>query len=428
MHVTAQPDPQGLDPKTAAQIRLVLLVDDSRLQRRILRASLERWGHEVAECGSGEEALEICRDRPVDLIISDWMMPGMNGPEFCRAFRALPREGYAYFILLTSKSETDEMIHGLDVGADEFLTKPVNASELRARIASGERILRMEHQLRDKNRQLTDALAELHRFYDALDRDLVEARKLQQSLVPERHRRFGASEVSLLLRPCGHVGGDLVGFFPAGPGEVGLFAADVSGHGISSAMLTARLAGLLGSRASDQNIALQSCPGGGYRARPPEAVAAHLNRLFLEDIETEHYFTLLLAFISLDTGRMRFVQAGHPHPVLQRAGGGLEQIGGGGLPLGLIPDAAFDPCEVLLSPGDRVLLFSDGVTECPAPDGTLLGEEGLLRLIGDNAIIKGPTFLDAIQSGLTDFSGGAEFPDDVSAALFEFGLGPSVPG
>ncbi|MCE8472130.1 response regulator, partial [Rhodovulum sulfidophilum] len=175
------------------------------------------------ECGSGEEALEICCAQPVDLIISDWMMPGMDGPEFCRAFRALPRESYGYFILLTSKSETVEMIHGLDVGADEFLTKPVNSSELRARIASGERILRMEHQLRDKNRQLTDALAELRTLYDALDRDLAEARKLQQSLVPERHRRFGASEVSLLLRPCGHVGGDLVGFFPAGPGEVGLF-------------------------------------------------------------------------------------------------------------------------------------------------------------------------------------------------------------
>ncbi|WP_407072153.1 PP2C family protein-serine/threonine phosphatase [Rhodovulum strictum] len=408
-------------PDPPSRVRLVLLVDDSRLQRRILRASLERWGYAVEECGSAEEALGICGDRPVDLIISDWMMPGMNGPEFCRAFRALPRDSYGYFILLTSKSETGEMVHGLDVGADEFLTKPVNANELRARIASGERILRMEHQLRERNRLLSSTLAELRGLYDAIDRDLVEARKLQQSLVRERSRRFGDSAVSLLLRPCGHVGGDLVGFFPAGEGQVGLYSVDVSGHGISSAMITARLAGLLSSTSAEQNLALDEDADGTIRVRPPEEVVEHLNRLFHEELETEHYFTILLAVVSLDSGLVRFVQAGHPYPVIQRADGRVELVGAGGLPVGLIPGASFEAGEVRLAPGDRILLASDGITECPSPSGAQLDDAGLCALMERNAAVRGEAFLEAVMDGLIGFAGRPDLPDDISAVLFEFG-------
>ena len=117
-------------------IQTVLVVDDSRMQRRILCASLRRWGFVVSEAASGTEALQVCREHPPDLVLSDWMMPGMDGLDFCREFRAMPRETYGYFILLTSKSGKEEIANGLDAGADDFLTKPVNASELRARIAA----------------------------------------------------------------------------------------------------------------------------------------------------------------------------------------------------------------------------------------------------------------------------------------------------
>ena len=148
------------------------------------------------------------------------------------------------------------MARGLDIGADDFLTKPVNGDELRARIAAGERILRMQRELTEKNRLLSVTLDELQGVYDSVNRDLLEARKLQQSLVRERHRNFGNAEVSLLLRPSGHVGGDLVGFFPINSRRVGFFSIDVSGHGITSALMTARLAGYLSGNSPDQNIAL----------------------------------------------------------------------------------------------------------------------------------------------------------------------------
>lgn len=83
----------------------VLVVDDSDLQRLILVPLLTRWGFQVSQAASGQDALALCAAEPPDLVLSDWMMPGMDGLAFCRAFRALPRDDYGYFILLTSKRQ-----------------------------------------------------------------------------------------------------------------------------------------------------------------------------------------------------------------------------------------------------------------------------------------------------------------------------------
>jgi len=115
-------------------IRRALVVDDSRLQRRILTASLQRWGFEVQEAASGDDALRLCRETPPDLVMSDWMMPGLNGLEFCREFRQMARDSYGYFILLTSKSDKEEVALGLDAGADDYLAKPFAFEELLARV------------------------------------------------------------------------------------------------------------------------------------------------------------------------------------------------------------------------------------------------------------------------------------------------------
>ena len=402
----------------------VLIVDDSRLQRKILSSSIKRWGFEVYEAGSAEEALEIAHKAHPDLVLSDWMMPGMNGLEFCNEFRKMSGDRYGYFILLTSKSEKNEVAMGLQAGADDFVTKPVDASELRARIAAGQRILRMQRELTEKNRLITDTLDELQRVYDSLDNDLIEAKKLQQSLIRERHKSFDCSDVSLMLRSSGHVGGDLVGFFPAGEGHLGLFSIDVSGHGISSALMTARLAGYLSAAAPDQNVALQRLDDGSYSFLPPEQVIETLNDLVLDEMETEHYFTLLLADVDLTSGHVRMAQAGHPHPAVQRRDGTIEQTGPGGFPVGLMSGISFTQFETQLNPGDRMLLLSDGVTECPGPDGDMLEEEGLAEILRELAQVKGPAFFEAMLWKMSDFAGDMDFPDDVSGILFEYHCTP----
>ena len=416
-----QPDFVEVDyTPDAGERRFVLVVDDSKVQRKILTAMLKRWGFEVAEAASGQDAMDFCENHHVDFVLSDWMMPGMNGLEFCEAFRRLDRKGYGYFILLTSKSEKGEVARGLEVGADDFLTKPVNADELKARIAAGERILKMENELQEKNRLVSATLNELTELYDMVDRDLLEAKKLQQSLIRERFKDFGAAQVSLTLRSSGHVGGDLVGFFRVNEHQIGIWGIDVSGHGITSALMTARLAGNLSGRSPEQNVALESDENGGYRLRSPAEAADLLNTIVMNEMDTEHYFTLLIANIDLRTGEAVMCQAGHPHPVIQRADGSCESIGTGGMPVGLIDAAYYTDFTAKLSSGDRIIIPSDGVMECPDPEENLLDDEGVRAFMEANAELKGEKLLEAMIWYLTEYSGEKDFPDDVSAVLLEF--------
>ncbi len=535
--------------------RRALIVDDSRSQRMVFARHLRAWGYHTTEADSGLQALEICRQVHFDLILSDWVMPEMNGVEFCRAFRSLAREDYSYFILLTSKNDKSAVAEGLDVGADDFLSKPVSSHELRARINAGERLLAKEREVRTarghlvaavealedgfvffdaedrlvlannryreiyartadamvegahfsdllriglargqfpeaigreeawlrerlvahdngkpvrqvlpdgrvlqiverrtadggrvglrvdvtelhraresarraearalgQNEQLRAALAELQGLYDALDRDLMEARRLQQSLLRKREHAFEGAHLSLLLQSSGHVGGDMVGTFTISPTRIGIYSIDVSGHGVAAAMLGARIVGLFAGGEHNQNIALSRDPvTGQMQPCAPHEVALRMNDLMLEEIDTDSYLTIGYADIDLQTGRVRLVQAGHPHPLIQRRNGQVELLGEGGLPIGLVPAASYTTVNATLQPGDRLFLYTDGITECTNRDGEEFGEAGLEATLRRLATSQGADLLDALKWELTTWAGKEEFGDDVSGALFEF--------
>lgn len=398
----------------------VLVVDDSRAQRHMVAMHLRRWGYSVIEAESGVAALATCGVAQVDIVISDWMMPGLSGLEFCKAFRALERQSYGYFVLLTSKSEKTEIADGLEAGADDFLTKPLSSSELRARLRAGERMLSMQAELLAKNRMIVSTLEELQAIYDSLDRDLIEARKVQQTLIRDRLQDFGAAKVALLLRNSGRVGGDLVGSFRIDLHRIAVYAIDVSGHGVASAMMTARLAGLLTGSTPDQNLVFQKTADGGHEALAPACVMDRFNRLMLDEIQVEQYFTMAYAEVDLRDGTTRVAQAGHPHPAILRRSGTVELVGKGGLPIGLIPFAEFEAVTVQLAPGDRLILISDGVTECPGLDGADFGDSGLSKSLSRSAHLDGPEILQALVWDLIEHFGGDSFPDDVSGVSLEY--------
>lgn len=399
--------------------RHVLVVDDSRAQRHILCMQLRRWGYRVSEADHAPAALDLCAMTKVDIVISDWMMPGMSGLEFCRAFRALGQENYGYFVLLTSKSEKTEIADGLEAGADDFLAKPVSGSELRARLRAGERTLSMQDELLAKNRVIANTLSELQQLYDSLDRDLIEARKLQQTLIRDRTRDYGWARVAMILRNSGRVGGDLVGSFPVDEDRVAVYSIDVSGHGVASAMMTARLASFLNGASADQNLAFGRGLVGQRVVLPPDAVADRFNRLMLEEIQVDQYFTMAFALADRTLRRISLVQCGHPHPLLQRRSGEILRLGLGGLPVGLIPGATYDRQDTAFGPGDRLVLASDGFTECPLPGNVDFGEDGLRQSLHNSSHLSGADLLEALVWDLAQASGKASFPDDVSALVLD---------
>lgn len=139
----------------------VLIAEDDAVSRRLLRSYLEKWDHEVTEVADGAAALRLFHGGLFPLVISDWMMPELDGVELTRRIRSMQLPGYVYVILLTAKTQKQDLIEGMEAGADDFITKPFDRDELRVRLQAGERILRLERTLAEKNRALQEAQAAL---------------------------------------------------------------------------------------------------------------------------------------------------------------------------------------------------------------------------------------------------------------------------
>jgi len=143
--------------------------------------------------------------------------------------------------------------------------------------------------------------------------------------------------------------------------------------------------------------------------------------MLLKELQTDRYFTMALGFLDLATGDVRFVQAGHPNPIILRADGSVEELGDGGMPIGLLADVQFPEWRAKMNKGDRLLLYSDGLTECPSANGVdMLDEEGLVEMVAALKDHHGEAFLEALRAALEEFAGTQDFPDDVSALLLEY--------
>lgn len=194
----------------------VLVADDSPIARRLLEASLTQWGYEVVSASDGLEAWELLRreDAP-RLAILDWMMPGLSGPELCRRVRQLNSQRYIYILLVTSRAEKQDIIEGMEAGADDYVTKPFDQMELKVRLASGRRIVTLQDQLLEAQATLReqatrDALTKIWNRRTTLEILEREIDRAQRELSPLSLAMGDLDRFKQINDTFGHLAGDAV--------------------------------------------------------------------------------------------------------------------------------------------------------------------------------------------------------------------------
>ncbi|MDG4554685.1 MAG: SpoIIE family protein phosphatase [Candidatus Competibacter sp.] len=395
----------------------ILVVDDDPSVLRIIAAMLRRWDYEVTLAHDGAEAWAILQREEIRLVISDWMMPGLTGPELCCRVRATEFSSYVYFILLTGREDKPSLIQGMDAGADDFMVKPVYQEELRVRVRAGERILRLEAELGERNRHLNEINRTLSEAYATIRHDLESAAAMQKALLPPPLRMPGIA-VEWLFQPSSFVAGDMFDYFKLGEEQLSFYQLDVAGHGVPAALLSFTLSRVLSGGAEEKRLRRQGLDRDAEAI--PRRVVAELNQRFQSGIDPVLYFTMIYGNLDLRSGRVTLTQAGHPRPIcLRHAGRRTEMVGGGGFPVGMLPEVEYETLQVDLAHGDRLFLYSDGITECASETDEMFSEQRLRDLLEQTAELPAAAVTECVGQALREWKGDDNHQDDVTLLILE---------
>jgi len=395
----------------------ILIADDDEQTRLLLSLILTSRGHTVLEAKNGNDAWEALLANPVEILISDWMMPEMDGLELSKKIRKYPFDTYIYIILLTSRNKQGDLLAGIEAGADEFMTKPVQKEELQVRLIAAERIIQLQKSLAIKNQNLEDLNKKLERAYMRMSYDLESAAAFQKHLLPKPiSMDDGKLTFDWLFFPSDFVAGDMFNYFQLDQEHTAFYLLDVSGHGVASAMLSFTLHTTLipdSSLLVDRNDAETSVIS-------PARVAETLNRLHLHERDfIAKYFTMIYGVLNTRTNCLRLLRAGHPAPILISRDGTVSQIEMDNPAIALLAEPCFVEREVTLNAGDRLYLYTDGITECQSRAGTPFGEARLLEILVENNSKSMQECLKELSERLTLWLDGKMFEDDVSVLGIE---------
>ncbi len=348
----------------------ILIVDDSPSVRRLLSLYLKGEDYELIEAVNGREAVRRCRKQRPDLVLSDIQMPEMDGYQLCRRLQQERQTRDIPVIFISARKNAADKVKGLELGAVDYITKPFDRGEVLARI-------RNQLKIRELTLALLEVNRDLRRKQKHLDEDLQAAGQIQKSLLPEGLPEIPELEFAWRFFPCEQVGGDVFNIHPLDENHVALFVLDVSGHGVPSAMVTVSVCQTLLPRTGSALKQPVADPP-YYRIISPSEVLSRLDGEYPFE-RFEKYFTMVYLVVNVRDGSVRYSRAGHPMPVVIRRRGGTELLEAGGPVIGVGGGMAFEEGRVTLAPGDRLFLFTDGITEYRHAKGETFGERRFFR-------------------------------------------------
>jgi sigma-B regulation protein RsbU (phosphoserine phosphatase) len=381
---------------------VVLVVDDEAPIRDILSFYLKRAGYTVLLAENGRAALaEMAKLQP-DLILSDLRMPEMSGDELCQAVKGDPHTRDTYFMLVSAMDGTASKIGGLNLGADDMISKPFHAQEVMAKVESAFRIIGMQKEIKRQN-------LELVRFQERMTAELALAARLQVGLLPPIPGQAGDIRYTHRYLPAEGIGGDIYAILTLPDESVALMIADVSGHGVTAALISAMV-----------KIGFENQVRFGHG---PLEWAQAMNRDLARSTLSEQFATAFLARLDPATDTLQYVAAGHVAPMLipQGASGGCQVpavLGERGFMLGIEEELPFHERTIPFRKGDRLIVYTDGLVEVERDDRTFLGDEGLLdicsELPGDEELAA-----DHIVHRAIAFNQSTPFSDDVTLVILD---------
>jgi sigma-B regulation protein RsbU (phosphoserine phosphatase) len=351
----------------------------------------------VILASNGEEGLAKALELRPALIICDWLMPGITGLEVCRQVKVTPQLSTTFFILLTSLGSVEDRVKGLDAGADDFLCKPIEMYELRARIRAGLRLHQLSHDLQVQKH--------------LLEAELAEAADYVCSVLPEP-LNDSAIAIDVRFIPSRQLGGDGFDYYWLDSEHLALYLLDVSGHGLRAALPSLSVLNLLRSR-SLNNIDYYH----------PKEVLEGLNKLFQMTPRNDKYFTIWYGVYHLPTQELVYGSAGHPPALLITPNSDGEMIATSlrtrGLPIGMFAEADYTEAKIKINADSRLYVFSDGIYELDQPDGTIWGLENFTQLLKEYQK-QSQRGLDYLIQTINRWNAQDNFDDDISIIQVNF--------